>query len=636
MNNIQLLAPELRNQIAAGEVIERPASVLKELVENSLDAMAKNIEARLDDGGQALIRVQDDGCGILPQELELAVTRHATSKISTIDDLERIATYGFRGEALPSIASVSRFGITSAAAGAGAHKMIVEHGRIISSSPAALHRGTIVEARDLFGNLPARLKFLKHPSTEFKRAQAWLARLALVRPETSFRLLAGERVALEFFPGQTLRQRLAQIWPAAITDELMPFASQSPGLTVHGLMAPPALCQPRADRVYLYVNSRVINDKGLLAAVRNAYKGRLISRDYPQAAVFIDIDPALVDVNAHPAKTEVRFQDESRVFGAVVNAMRECLDKSVSFYISDNNTHPEICKSSHAWQDAWQGYGKRESIIPERTPCSGGTWEIISLPENTNASCGLREDRVLVLAEGIYDSPASRINCLADTLQSGESGVCEPPYDAAPVLPEIYKEETGETAAPAYLENGNPGSPQYLGQVADTYLVLKDGDGSLLLLDQHATHERILHDRFTRDGISGDGQCLALPLEMRLETWALERFQEIAPLLRKFGYVFSLAGDFLQATAIPAFLERTDAQELLREALQSRADGPDALLTAMACKRAIKAGQKLTPDEAKGLVTQWLACARPGNCPHGRPCALRYDARALEKLFKRK
>lgn len=614
--HIQLLPPELRNQIAAGEVVERPASVLKELVENSIDAQAKNIEARLDDGGQALIRVQDDGRGIPESELELAVTRHATSKISSFADLENISTYGFRGEALPSIASVSHFRITSIVEGSEAQNLEVEYGKIVSRGAAALHRGTVIEVRDLFSNLPARLKFLKNPATEFKRAQNWLARLALARLDIGFRFLGGEREILNFLPAQSLVQRLAQIWPTGITDELAPFEGQNRGLAVHGMLAPPNLCQPRGDRIYLYVNGRAVNDKNLLGAVRTAYKGRLISRDYPQVVAFIEIDPAMVDVNVHPAKTEVRFQDEPTVIGTLVRAMRNTLDSMNPVGISDN-TQMQMVKSDNLWEF------REEPIIASQKPARRDPWEIVDLP----CSYGFESkgDPAPTMHEEIANFRSAPHG--PQDLTAKEAELIWPPE-----APTSHQKPGISSACPG----NSPAGIVYLGQIADTYLILRDQDGAMLLLDQHAVHECILHERFLEDGLSGQGQILALPLEIRLEPSEMQRFREISQILPRFGYDLSLSENILQARAIPPLLSRNEAREFLTEALESRKDDLNALLVSMACKRAIKAGQKLSPDEAMGLVSQWLDCKSPSNCPHGRPCAIRYDKNALEKLFKRR
>ncbi|WP_308622103.1 DNA mismatch repair endonuclease MutL [uncultured Desulfovibrio sp.] len=616
--HIRLLSSALRNQIAAGEVVERPASVLKELVENSLDAGASAVDVRLDNGGQSLIRVQDDGCGIPAAELELAITRHATSKITALEDLERVRSYGFRGEALPSIASVSRLRLVSAPAGAEvAHALEVEHGRVTASSPAALHRGTLVEVRDLFANVPARLKFLKSPATEFRRAQDWLSRLALARTGAAFTLSAGEREVLRFLPGQDLRGRLGVVWPGGIVRELLPFDAERHGIRCHGLAAPAGMRQQRADRVLLYVNGRAVTDKRLFAAVREAYKGRLISREYPLAALFLELPPEEVDVNVHPAKSEVRFRDESAVFSAVLHALRGALDNAVFAGAALENPEAPGEAPEDAGRDAASAeYGTRRP----------GFWGSLDAPRLLRPAA----DDGAADGTGPWEIVPPRTTGMAEKT---------PPRPAAAA--------SGRAGAPAVAEGPHPqgaapreplsvGDFSYLGQVADTYLVLRDAQGALVLVDQHAAHERVLHARIAAGGFSGTGQLLALPLELRLDAAERERLQEARPALEQLGFALECAGDVLLARAMPPGLSRREAGEFLREALAGMRDDLNDIFISMACKAAIKAGQRLTDDEAAGLLAQWLATPGAPTCPHGRPCVLRWDAADLERLFKRR
>lgn len=588
-NSIRLLPPELCNQIAAGEVVERPASVLKELVENSLDAGATQIDTRLDNGGHSLIRVQDDGCGIAPEQLELAVTRHATSKIGALDDLERISSYGFRGEALPSIASVSRFSITSGAGSDGlAKRLDIEHGRLLGFSDSALRQGTLVEARDLFANMPGRLKFLKSPSTELKRAQTWLIRLALARPETGFSLFAAERQVLRFNKGQSLRERLRQIWPADIVEELLPLNSTLHGISISGFATPPHMAQPRPDRILFYVNGRSVNDKRLLTAVREAYKGRQLNREYPQLVLFVDINPSEVDVNAHPAKTEVRFRNEAAIFSSVFGALGQAFKGLPS--ISTAAFSPEVPDNGF-----WGNLDRRVLPLRKSPP-----------PEPPH------EWRAVISASEAVPAPmlAEAAGALAG-------------FEATPA------------ASPVAPMDRQKSQAAYLGQIADTYLVLRDAGGDLLILDQHAAHERILYEKLGRDS-QGQEQRLMLPLELALDAAMRERLSQVLPDLRKFGFSLDLAGETLVVSAIPALLTRQESREFLQEVLGDRRDGPVELLSSMACHAAVKAGQKLSGDEAWELVRQWMQCAEADFCPHGRPCVLRWNAASLEKLFKRR
>ncbi|MDR2744113.1 MAG: DNA mismatch repair endonuclease MutL [Desulfovibrio sp.] len=613
---IALLPPELRNQIAAGEVVERPASALKELVENSLDAGAGNIDVALENGGQSLIRVQDDGCGIAAEDLELAVTRHATSKIETIHDLARISSYGFRGEALPSIASVSRFSITSAVSFADGQSagfcLELEHGRIAVRRPAALRRGTVVEVRDLFTNVPVRLKFLKSPSTEFRRAQEWLSRLALARLKTGFTLTSGGREVLRFLPDQSLRDRLAQIWPALIAEALRPVDMERHGIRVHGFAAAPQVSQPRADRILFYVNGRPVIDKGLLAAVREAYKGRLTSRDYPQAVLFVDLDPADVDVNVHPAKSEVRFRDSSAVFSAALNALREALDAGSA--VPDA---PAEDKIAHTPSGFW-GEADNPRMLPRRESAGHTETSVQYRPGQTAYSilseAAAAYGEAAVESHGMEESPAPVSGRPRQDISRTGDGLTPRPLHDPPCLDRFA----------------------YLGQVAETYLVLRDDSGALILVDQHAAHERVLFEAAQKDAFSGKSCPLALPLELRLHPSEKARFYELDKNLRSLGFDLACTDASLLVLATPPLLSRAHAGQFLREAFAGRKDDLTEMLVSMSCKGAVKAGQRLTDDEAAGLLTQWLAATEKEYCPHGRPCVLRWDAAALEKLFKRR
>lgn len=667
---IRLLPPELRNQIAAGEVVDRPAGVVKELVENSLDAGARTIHVTLENGGQTLIRVQDDGAGVPEAELELAVTRHATSKIASLAELMSVHSFGFRGEALPSIASVSAFTMTSAplredGAPGEAHFVEVAHGTVKGAGPAALHQGTVVEVRDLFANIPARLKFLKTPATELKRAQEWLTRLALARPDVAVTLTVGGREVLRFPAAQRLYDRLAVIWPPLIMEALRPFDHTGHGIRVHGFAGSPKVSQPRADRIYFYVNGRAVTDKRLMAAVRQAYKGRLTTRDYPQVLLFMEMAPEEVDVNVHPAKSEVRFRDESAVFSAVLRAVGGALeDLAVIQDDGDANaahvsvaTGPEALRETATrpsppasprplgfWGDIdedriFQATGKRrmddaaDTEIRIGGPPSGYDRRVPEdMPglEETASDYGFRLPHASRTEERGEDIPAGPSALFASVPASastpGPDTGPEPAYAPEPEAIPDATDAHGHVRVGRYL---------YLGQVAATYLVLRDADGSLLLLDQHAVHERVIYARMRRGGFAGAGQLLALPLELSLHPAERERFFQLRDTLESLGFSLEYSGESLRARSIPPVLDRAAAQAFLQEAVAGRKDDLSALFISMSCKAAIKAGQRLTDDEAAGLISQWMHVPEREFCPHGRPCVLRWTAADLEKLFKR-
>lgn len=675
---IQVLSPALRNQIAAGEVVERPASVVKELVENSLDAGASMVEVNLEDGGQNLIMVRDDGYGIPRDELELAVTRHATSKVADFNELARIASFGFRGEALPSIASVSRFSMASVYTGGEAHRITVEHGHVQDTSPAALHRGTIIEVRDLFANVPARLKFLKTQSTEFKRCQELFSRIALARPDVAFTLHAGAREVFRFPANETLTQRLSHLWPPAVMDALHPFDETIYGIRVHGLAADPRAAQARADRLLLYVNGRAVNDRILMRAVREAYKGRLISREYPQVLLFLEINPEEIDVNVHPAKNEVRFRDERAVFVAVLKAVESAVAKCeiVLETVNRGNHDDHEDRGEQVQANTEQALVTSPTITPNHAPRPLGFWG--EADRTADKFRDLHDIRKPELRDGEAEKPEASLvfheyedvagvsmanSAMATPYPAHGVSLHEPcasygtsasqtsplarqyfhsavPYDANP----SEHSSTGHTQTEDISTEQNLtvriGDYSYLGQVADTYLIVRhhsaNGESSLLLLDQHAVHERILHTRIKRRGTLGTAQMLALPQELALHPAEMEHLRAIQPDLEALGFSLSTQGNKLIMRGTPPLLSRAEASSFLREALTGKREDMDALWAMMACKGAIKAGQKLTADEAAGLIAQWLDTENRDFCPHGRPAALRFDGHALEKMFKRR
>jgi DNA mismatch repair protein MutL len=610
---IKVLPPELANQIAAGEVVERPASVLKELVENSLDAGATAIDVAIEGGGQALIRVSDNGSGMPAAELELAVTRHATSKIADLADLSGILSFGFRGEALPSIASVARLTLTAADPGAGeAFSVAVEHGRIVSRSPAALPRGTRVEVRDLFANVPARLKFLKTPATEAKRCQEIFFRLALARPDVRFALSVAGREVYNFPAGQVLADRLAAAWPPAAAEGLLPLdtgASPNPaGMRLSGLVGHPRAAQARGDRILFYVGGRPVADRLLLAALREAYSGRLLAREYPPAALFLDLPADEVDVNVHPAKSEVRFRDERAVFGFVRRAVDAVLTRAEAEFAP-----------------AWDRTGQAPSVREEASgyaaaPAPAERPRLFPAEPSDKFST-----RAAFEAEAGQDEPA--------WLRPGPDRTGSAPAPCPPPAGHPSPASEAEAPRPAALRPGL----SYLGQVAGTYLVIAEAGAGLTLVDQHAAHERVLFAALRRQGSSGASRPLALPRDLALHPAEAERLDALWPRLKELGFGLGRpAPDRLSLTATPAGLEPGQAVELLRDALSGKADGPEDLWALLSCKAALKAGTPLARDEALALLDAWLAAEDREYCPHGRPIRVRFTPADLEKLFKRR
>ncbi|MCF8037889.1 MAG: DNA mismatch repair endonuclease MutL [Desulfohalobiaceae bacterium] len=589
---IKVLPPALQNQIAAGEVVERPASVLKELVENSLDAGADKVEVNLEAGGQGLISVQDNGHGLGPGEMELALTRHATSKIGFARDLSRITSFGFRGEALPSIASVSRVHFLSCPGPEPEGvKLEVEFGRILEKRPVPLKRGSRIEVRDLFVNTPARLKFLKTRNTEFKKCQEVVQRFALAQLGVEFSFVAGGRRVLFFSREQSLLERLGLIWPEKIRQGLLAVRfEQQEGFHLQGVVGSPESAQARAGRILFFVNNRPVQDKLLLSALRQAYKGKLLSREYPQAVLFLDIPAAEVDVNVHPAKSEVRFRDEQAVFSLIRNGVLQAL----------------------------QDKGEKE------------------------ASSGPESNQAPFVSGAGLSSPEYRFTSFSDLTGSRlreetEAGPGTPVPGRRDESGPRLRENRFQEEAPGFAAGeGSLFDYDYLGQIYRSYLLLRDKDRGLSILDQHAAHERVLFEQYKGTGENSPRQNLVLPIEKRLHRSEQTALEKSASLLRRLGFSLERPGpDQILIRTIPSSLDLKQAKSFLDSVLTKQLETLDAIWCLLACRQAVKAGERLAREEALQLISAWQACADKEHCPHGRPTLVSLTSRQLERMFKR-
>jgi len=665
---IRVLPPELQNQIAAGEVVERPASVVKELVENSLDAGAARVSVDIEGGGQGLIVITDDGRGMDPAELPLALTRHATSKIADIRDLHHIRSFGFRGEALPAVASISRLKITSKSEQYPEASFVeVEFGKIVGQGPAASRTGTRIEIRDLFANLPARLKFLRSPSTEGKRCIEAVTRMALARLDVAFKIGVGGELRQRFLSGQDLLGRLAGVWPPAVVEGLIEVAHAAGGYAVSGLAADPRVSQGNASRIYFYVNGRPVTDRILMRAAIDAYKGKLVSREYPALVLFVTTPPEDVDVNVHPAKTEVRFRDEGRVFAVVRQAVSQALaGPTLSMGVTYFASGPDMGVRENAAPlsgpgagpepvDGEKFSGRRDFLSPtgaddEARPASrqsfgeavsgwihgrgpatsgGGRGE----PESGRDWRGQRrppDDRRESAGEPGFDS-GSGFAARTARPEAKPSGprfgpAFDGPADRSPERPGDWAAEAGA------LKTG-----EYLGQIAGTYLALRRGDATLTLLDQHAAHERVIYAAMHRARTQGDSRRLAAPLEMPLHPAEAARLDKLYAELRSVGFLLERpATGRLLVKGAPPTLSPGKAKEYLEFALSGQAKTLDDLWIMLSCKAAIKAGCVLARDEALALLTAWEKTPDKEYCPHGRPAVVTLGLKELEKLFKRR
>jgi DNA mismatch repair protein MutL len=593
---IHLLPAEVASQIAAGEVIERPASVVKELLENALDARARFIEIKVEGGGQRLVEVADDGCGIHPDELALAVERHATSKLVNAADLFRITTLGFRGEALASIGSVARLTLTSRPIDSEVGARLRVEGGIASQVQAAGARvGTVVRVEDLFYNVPARKKFLKQESTERRTIDELVTRYALAFPNVRFHLTQDERASLQTSGKGDRREVLAALYGVELARQMLEVLSEEEGLRIEGFISPPAITRSNRREIFFFVNLRPVQDISLVTALTKAYHTLLMVGRYPMAILFLDISTDVVDVNVHPTKAEVRFRDADRIFAGVQRSVRRALL-------------------------AYSPIPGLEAQIRWSAPATPSSY-----PSQTETDWLERP------STGWY-SPADQ-----DKTESGD-------------LPDPASAQTTEGALPIIgIPTWRTSILRLVGQIANTYLVAEGPDG-LYLIDQHAAHERVLFERFlAQRSSSSEGivpsQVLLQTVTIQLSPASARLLSDQLPLLKSLGFEVEIFGtNTFLIRSIPALLSGNDPASALSVLVEDFEEDEtplqkesEARLIARICKRAaVKGGKSLSPEEQSALLHDLETCQQPRSCPHGRPTMIHLSVDLLERQFGRR
>jgi len=588
MPRIHLLPTDLANQIAAGEVVERPASVIKELVENSIDAGARRIAITVEFGGKKLIRVEDDGEGMEPEDARLAIERHATSKIQHADDLERIATLGFRGEALPSIASVSHFSLRTRARGNGSGTEIrVNGGAVAAVTEIGMPEGTCVEVADVFYNVPARRKFLKSDGAESAQVSRIVGQLALGYPEIGFTLTSAGRNVMQCPPVATLRDRLYQLYGER--SDLVEVRRDVGGIRLLGYIAALAEQGPTRGPQNVFVNRRVVKDRTIAHAIIDAYSVASIKERSPEVHLFIEMPREEVDVNVHPTKAEVRFREQSHVHEVVRRTLGEALGRAPAPGLELRPLTADLLPRAQVLPGAFSG------IFPSRwTGAPGG------------------------------GSPAAR----------------PAPFTPGPGAP-------AATVVPAASDAPAGFGPlMLLGQFRDTFIIAVDDEG-IAIIDQHVAHERVLFERITERLTAGrlESQRLLEPMLLELPPGARQALIGRAADLDRLGFeVEEFGGDALRVSAVPALLRREDSHAALRalaedlEGLDRGAGVEEALkriAATTACHAAVKANYALTPEKMAHILEELWRTAYSTICPHGRPVMLRLSRREIERNFQR-
>jgi DNA mismatch repair protein MutL len=646
MPDIRQLPTSVVNKIAAGEVIERPASVVKELMENSVDAGATRIDVVIEQGGGELVRVADNGCGIAGEQICLAVASHATSKISDADDLFRVRTLGFRGEALASIAEVSHLRLRSRTAQSDAGvELEVVGGAATGPAPCGCPIGTSVEVRKLFFNTPVRRKFLRTTQTEMGHVSEAFTRIALAHPRVHFTLVHNDRPLYELPPVESWRERIATFFGGELGDGLIAVESQDGDVRLSGYVADPNFSRGNNRMQYLFLNGRHIRDRSLQHALGEAYRGLLLTGRFPVAFLRLEMPPDLVDVNVHPAKLEVRFQEGGRIYSQMLGALRK---KFLSTDLTAKVQPAAISADQDpaAAHDATQTQRHRRELVDWAKGQLPGDDEDAAGDSPAQSPLPLRYDhghneRVDFTRMHFTSSPGGVSAFkpfpggvtprLATPSHEGPS-LATAPHETAAAQPAPWKQAPAAAATALQIHN--------------RYLITED-DAGVVVIDQHALHERILYEQLREKVLAGamEAQRLLVPEPVALTAAEAAAALDAKELLAQLGIqIEPFGGDTVLVSSYPAMLANISPAELLRQVVEQlltggkspeRRDLLDSLLHMISCKAAIKAGDRLSPEEVHALIQHRDLCQDAHHCPHGRPTALVFTREELDRRFKR-
>jgi DNA mismatch repair protein MutL len=659
MNKIRILPDNLANQIAAGEVVERPASVIKELVENSIDAGAKRILIDIELGGRRLMRISDDGHGMIRDDAILAFERHATSKIRSLDDLAAIGTLGFRGEALASIASVAKVEMATKVEGdIAATRVLIEGGRLIDVKDAARDIGTTISVRDLFFNTPARRKFMRSEATENYHLASIVTHYALAHPEIAFTLTNNGREVLRVSPAKDLRERSFQIFGGQLIDSLLPVAGGREYVArVSGFISAPRERRTNRDSQYFFVNNRFVRDKTIAGGLLEGYRSVLPHGVYPVAFLFLDVPLEEIDVNVHPAKTEIRFRRNEAVKDVIAEAIREALARA-GISMEPPPPKPLPVGMTPTPNSKLEGQTRIEFGIYELSPESPVILrplveEGAKLEEDTPEPAPSGDPPVPEYSEKL-EVPEEVPNLASDfekaakfraeAVEVSSDDKPEPVFQSQIDLPPV--DTAAHLAKAVELDRISAGNIRPMGQLHDSFIIAVDDEG-LLLIDQHVAHERILFDKFRRKETdrSVESQNLLLPETVDLTPAQSQAYEIVEDELSSIGFgLMRLSGRTVAIKSIPTDLPAAEVRNLFAEILdnidlEKRGSGRstlrDDIAASLACKAAIKINMKLTPEKMHWLIDRLLTTSSPTTCPHGRPVILRLSMKDIERGFHR-